>query len=318
MWVLSPMLPTGSQRASDDGAALDNPVHFLSGSGAITIGRPAKKGGTTGKADILIFGEQSVSTVHATITVHNSSAPGIHGGVTIQDSSKYGTYVLHSGEHEEEQRVLAGQDVTLQLFDIIRFGTKCKFMLRQVPLLLCTTGKAATDPVIVEMAASCNASITNVCYKSSYNGNSEVTHCVVEDNDEATAAVLYCLLQGIQLVTPAWLAAVLARKTWPRSLPDVNDYSPKHLLLPQLPQLSSYVRQPQPQQQQQQQVAIDLASWQPQPDNLLAGHYLIMLQDSKVCCGCSTHYVCCTTLLQWAPCWGVVLLLGMQPCGNTT
>jgi hypothetical protein len=69
------MLPSASQLAAED---VPNPLYFLT-SGKITIGRPAKKGGTTGKADILIFGEGSVSSVHCTLEVQ----PGQHGVVTI-------------------------------------------------------------------------------------------------------------------------------------------------------------------------------------------------------------------------------------------
>jgi hypothetical protein len=87
MWVLSPLLPSASQKAADEGA-LPNPVQFLT-SGKITVGRPAKKGGTTGKADILIFNESSVSNLHAVLEVQ-PALDGTHGAVTI------------TGEHTNE------------------------------------------------------------------------------------------------------------------------------------------------------------------------------------------------------------------------
>lgn len=80
MWVLSPMIGTASQHAAEEGS-LQNPAQFLV-SGVISIGRPAKKGGTTGKADLLIFGESSISTLHAVLTV----APwqhAAHGQISI-------------------------------------------------------------------------------------------------------------------------------------------------------------------------------------------------------------------------------------------
>lgn len=42
---------------------------LLTASNGTSIGRPAKKGGTTGKADVLIYGEGSISIVHASIRV---------------------------------------------------------------------------------------------------------------------------------------------------------------------------------------------------------------------------------------------------------
>lgn len=81
MWVLSPLLPSASQKAAEEGA-LPNPVQFLT-SGKITIGRPAKKGGTTGKADILIFNESSVSNLHAVLEVQPATDDGTHGEITL-------------------------------------------------------------------------------------------------------------------------------------------------------------------------------------------------------------------------------------------
>lgn len=87
MWVLSPLIPASSQRAAEEGS-LPNHLQFLT-SGVITIGRPAKKGGTTGKADILVFGESSVSNVHAALKVQPASAGG-HGAVTITGMPWFG------------------------------------------------------------------------------------------------------------------------------------------------------------------------------------------------------------------------------------
>jgi hypothetical protein len=90
MWVLSPLLPSASQKAVDEGA-LPNPVQFLT-SGKITIGRPAKKGGTTGKADILIFNESSVSTLHAAMEVQPAADDGTHGTVTLTGKTFKGCF----------------------------------------------------------------------------------------------------------------------------------------------------------------------------------------------------------------------------------
>lgn len=66
MWVLAPL--PGLNAASQAGEA--QPHHqtiYLTASGEISIGRPLKKGSTVGKADILIFNEQSVSSIHANL-----------------------------------------------------------------------------------------------------------------------------------------------------------------------------------------------------------------------------------------------------------
>jgi hypothetical protein len=57
MWVLEPVAASSEQQT------------FWLTSGDISIGRPLKKGSTVGKADILIFNEQSVSSIHATLRV---------------------------------------------------------------------------------------------------------------------------------------------------------------------------------------------------------------------------------------------------------
>jgi hypothetical protein len=78
MWVLAPL--PGLNAASQAGEA--QPQHqtiYLTASGEISIGRPLKKGSTVGKADILIFNEQSVSSIHATLHVEAAA------GSTQQD-----------------------------------------------------------------------------------------------------------------------------------------------------------------------------------------------------------------------------------------
>lgn len=66
MWVLAPFLPVAaSQQPAAGQQQQQNTLQFLTSSGDISIGRPLKKGGTVGKADILVFNEQSVSTIHA-------------------------------------------------------------------------------------------------------------------------------------------------------------------------------------------------------------------------------------------------------------
>lgn len=79
------MIATASQQAAETETLL-NPVQFLV-AGSITIGRPAKKGGTTGKADLLIFGESSVSSLHAVLIVQPACNEA-HGAVTITGECK--------------------------------------------------------------------------------------------------------------------------------------------------------------------------------------------------------------------------------------
>lgn len=78
MWVLEPVAASGEQQTL-----------YLT-SGDISIGRPLKKGSTVGKADILIFNEQSVSLIHATLHVEAATqqqeggAEGFkHGDISI-------------------------------------------------------------------------------------------------------------------------------------------------------------------------------------------------------------------------------------------
>lgn len=86
MWVLAPL--PGLNAASQ--AAEARPQHqtvYLTASGEISIGRPLKKGKTVGKADVLIFNEQSVSSIHASLHVGAGSTQEdggfTHGSLSI-------------------------------------------------------------------------------------------------------------------------------------------------------------------------------------------------------------------------------------------
>lgn len=77
MWVLKLL---GGGKAEEQQAAI-----YLT-SGDISIGRPLKKGSKVGKADILIFNEQSVSTIQANLLVEAAAQHGPefeHGSLTI-------------------------------------------------------------------------------------------------------------------------------------------------------------------------------------------------------------------------------------------
>lgn len=100
MWVLN--LQEGCKAAEQQAAI------YLT-SGEISIGRPLKKGSTVGKADILIFNEQSVSTIHAKLHVEAAEEqvdfPFEHGALTIT-----GTLYCRRGQlwpkHNTMQQVL--------------------------------------------------------------------------------------------------------------------------------------------------------------------------------------------------------------------
>lgn len=86
MWLLTPL--PGLNAASQAGEA--QPQHqtiYLTASGEISIGRPLKKGKAVGKADILIFNEQSVSSIHANLHVGAGSTQQdgsfTHGSLSI-------------------------------------------------------------------------------------------------------------------------------------------------------------------------------------------------------------------------------------------
>ncbi|KAF6251112.1 hypothetical protein COO60DRAFT_672550 [Scenedesmus sp. NREL 46B-D3] len=245
MWVLSPLLPSASQRAADE-AALPNSVQFLT-SGKITVGRPAKKGGTTGKADVLIFNESSVSNLHAVLEVQPALG-GTHGALAITDSnSKFGTFVRGRDVGLQEQRLQPQQQQQLQPNDVIRFGNKMRYQLQQVPVSICpatSSGRSSSDTSFLQAAASCNISIVSSCSSSSTAGSStqEACHVMAADGDELTSASLSALLLKLPLITPDWIAAVAAKKVHAQSLPDTEAFSTKQLLLPQAPS-----------QQQQQQ-----------------------------------------------------------------
>jgi hypothetical protein len=84
MWVLAPLPGNASPSPSQQ-----QTIYLTSGE--ISIGRPLKKGSTVGKADILIFNEQSVSTIHAKLQVDEASQQHhgfSHGSISI-------TGVLH-------------------------------------------------------------------------------------------------------------------------------------------------------------------------------------------------------------------------------
>jgi hypothetical protein len=96
MWVLVPLTGAPAAAAASGGeAAAQQPqpqhsndrTHFLTCAGRdISVGRPLKKGSSVGKADILVFNEQSVSTVHAHLKADLPGSTGdvpTHGALTI-------------------------------------------------------------------------------------------------------------------------------------------------------------------------------------------------------------------------------------------
>lgn len=82
MWVLVPLPRSNSQSAEQQSSS----SIYLTACGNITVGRPLKKGSTVGKADILIFNEQSVSSIHAKLQVEAPAVQGFtltHGTISI-------------------------------------------------------------------------------------------------------------------------------------------------------------------------------------------------------------------------------------------
>ncbi|KAF8064511.1 mnmG [Scenedesmus sp. PABB004] len=239
------------------GGGLANPPLFLTAS--VTIGRPAKKGGTTGKADVLIHNESSVSSLHASLAV-GAAHGGEPGAVAITDSaSKYGTFLRRAGGGEEEQ-LPPNEAVPLGLGDTLRFGTKARYKLQQVPLALCVTGDADGDADAGAAAAAAGAELARRV-------GDATTHCLVRDGGRLTGAALAALLQRVPLVTPAWLAALAGARAHAGALPDAEAFAPRALALPAQPGGEPAAE-------------LVLASWRAPPAELLAPFSLVFAQCS--------------------------------------
>jgi hypothetical protein len=82
MWVLEPFQRPLRDVAPGERAAATQPANarwLLTASNGTSIGRPAKMGGTTGKADVLIFGEGSISIEHARIRIDSKDGVAVCG-----------------------------------------------------------------------------------------------------------------------------------------------------------------------------------------------------------------------------------------------
>lgn len=84
MWVLEPIaVAPATQQPQQPPAPL-----LLVGS-EVSVGRPLKKGSTVGKANVLIFNEQSVSSIHAKLQIQPASSSNEaeggfqHGAISI-------------------------------------------------------------------------------------------------------------------------------------------------------------------------------------------------------------------------------------------
>lgn len=88
MWILAPLRAANKDGSAGDapGAEAQNSAWFLT-SGCCTLGRPSQKGGTTGKADIIILGDSSVSSLHASLDITPASNPNEQPSITITGDS---------------------------------------------------------------------------------------------------------------------------------------------------------------------------------------------------------------------------------------
>jgi hypothetical protein len=88
MWILAPLRAANKDGSAGDtaGAEAQNSAWFLT-SGRCTLGRPSQKGGTTGKADIIILGDSSVSSLHASLDITPASNPNEQPSITITGDS---------------------------------------------------------------------------------------------------------------------------------------------------------------------------------------------------------------------------------------
>jgi hypothetical protein len=99
MWVLSPVVATAAAagqttQAGNKEIKVIHDSHFLTGTGDFTIGRPAKGSEAPAKAaaapakaaasnDIVLRGDNSISKLHATLTLAPAAAPGERPAVTV-------------------------------------------------------------------------------------------------------------------------------------------------------------------------------------------------------------------------------------------
>jgi len=98
-------------------------------------------------------------------------------------------------------------------------------------------------------------------------------------------------MEGKPLVTPAWVEAAAARKTWVAGLPPAGEYSPERLLLPLQQQEGAAAGQSE----------LVLSDWRVRGGELLAGFTLLFEQGCQVRCACclrSLHAAAAAAVLQ--------------------
>jgi len=160
------------------------------------------------------------------------------------DTSSYGTHV-------NDARLIKQQPQQLAAGDTVRFADRFKFRLARAPITL-HAPDAATAAAVGAAAAPLDLQLDA--------WGPDVTHCVVEEDGALGAAVASALLNGVAVVTAAWLDALRSRKVWSGQLPAYDAHAPSRLTL-------TTADGP---------VHLELEGWEPPAENLLADWTLLV------------------------------------------
>jgi hypothetical protein len=271
MWILAPLLPAKKDSGIGDAAVPENTntAWFLT-SGRCSLGRPSQKGGTTGKADIIILGDSSVSSLHAFLDITPGSTPDEQPSVTITGDGMLqadllapcqwlllwltdAAYALHAADNKSKfSTYLHGeklpQNTPTPLADgqDLRLGYKSKFRLvwQAAPLLHCP------HPVADPPAAAVSSLLAQAGALEAPWGP-KVTHVLAAEGQSLSAAVLCSALQEVPVVGVSWLQALTSKTAWKAALPACEEHRVNNFTYP-----SSTGTQGKQQQQE-----LDLAAW---------------------------------------------------------
>jgi hypothetical protein len=170
------------------------------------------------------------------------------GAIPPTDASTYGTHV-------NDVKLARKQPVRLAAGDALRLADRTKFRLARAPLAL--HDAHGTDAAVAAMAAA--------VWLRPVPWGPDVTHCLVEEGGPLNAAAAAALLGGAALVTRGWLEQIHSRNVWSGELPPAEPHAPTTLALLQADGTGGD--------------ALDVAAWEPPPEDALAQWVLVLLEE---------------------------------------
>ncbi|KAI9008342.1 hypothetical protein BC832DRAFT_553787 [Gaertneriomyces semiglobifer] len=187
-------------------------------------------------AMVLLPNDKSVSRAHCTLTVGGPVLVKDLSNLTLRtevrlvdQSSKFGTYILHNRSPSIEAEKISGS-VVLKEGDCVRFGVNDSiFQLQYSPIVVCCSGMRSA------MRAELNDLARQFDMKSLKNWDQSCTHLVVTSPLRATMKLVLAVASARNVVDDTWIRDFARIDPTHFSIPSEEQFTPK---LEDLPDVS--------------------------------------------------------------------------------